>query len=161
MKERADRLDTLRVILSSKETSSQDDLLRELAHHGFRVTQATLSRDLHKLKAAKVMSASGYRYILPEHPQYRRTASPAVVSDFLRNTGFERIAFSGNLAVVHTRPGYAAGLASDIDGHRLPSVAGTIAGDDTILLVVSEGTDRQTFIDELAEVVPAVKSVVL
>lgn len=159
MKERADRLDTLRIILGSKEAGSQEGILRELSRHGFGVTQATLSRDLRKLKAVKVLGANGYRYILPDHPLYRRTATPAVASDFLRNTGFERIDFSGNLAVVHTRPGYAAGLASDIDAHRLPGVVGTIAGDDTILLVMSEGTDRQELIDELAVIVPAVRDV--
>lgn len=161
MNERASRLAALRVIISSKETGSQEDLLRELANHGFRVTQATLSRDLQTLKVAKIPSAGKYRYTLPEHRQYRRTANAGVVADFLRNTGFESIGFSGNLAVLHTRPGYAAGLASDIDAHRLPSVMGTIAGDDTILIVVNEGTERQTFVDELAQVVPAVKSIVL
>lgn len=155
------RLEVLRVILSSSRFGSHEDILQELSKNGWDITQATLSRDLSKLHAAKVLDNEGYRYILPENPLYRRTVKPDLVPQYLRNTGFLAITFSGNLAVLRTRPGYAAGLASDIDGHELPSVAGTIAGDDTILIVLSEGTDRQTFTDELATVVPAVKSLLL
>lgn len=161
MKERLDRLETLRIILSRGEAGSQESILRQLARHGFDVTQATLSRDLRKLKAVKIPLADGYRYILPEHPHYQRTTSPSTVSDYLRSTGFESIDFSGNLAVVHTRPGYAGGLASDIDARRLPSVIGSIAGDDTILLILAEGTTRQDVVDELAELVPAIKRTML
>lgn len=161
MKERYDRLDTLRIILNNREAGSQESILRELSRHGYDVTQATLSRDLRKLRASKVPGPKGYRYVLPDHPGYRRTTSPGAVADYLRNTGFEGIDFSGNLVVLHTRPGYAAGLASDIDAHRMPCIVGTIAGDDTILIVSAEGVDRQVVIDSLAEVVPAIKSVVL
>ncbi|MDO4930408.1 MAG: arginine repressor [Bacteroidales bacterium] len=161
MKERIDRLETLRIILSRDDTGSQESILRQLSRHGFFVTQATLSRDLRKLKAVKVPLAGGYRYILPEHPNYRRTTSPGTMSDFLRATGFESIDFSGNLAVIHTRPGYAGGLASDIDARRLPTIIGTIAGDDTILLIIAEGVERQAFVDSLAEVIPAIKSIML
>lgn len=161
MKDRLNRLETLRVVLASKENGSQYEILHELKNHGFKVTQATLSRDLRKLRAIKVLGPSGYKYVLPENPQYRRSVSPTVVPEYLRNTGFLSIDFSGNLAVVHTRVGYAAGLASDIDSHHLQTVVGTIAGDDTILLVVAEDAGRQDVVDELATVVPAVKSVVL
>jgi len=159
MKDRLNRLETLQVILANKEAGSQEAILRELLRHGFKVTQATLSRDLRKLKAVKVLGRAGYKYVLPENPLYHRTLRPAAVPDFLRNTGFESIDFSGNLAVLHTRPGYAAGLASDIDARRLQTVVGTIAGDDTILLVTAEDADRQSLIDELASVIPAIKSV--
>lgn len=161
MKERYDRLDTLRIILSRGEAGSQESILRQLSRHGFDVTQATLSRDLRKLKAVKISVPEGFRYILPEHPNYRRSTTPSTVSDFLRVTGFESIDFSGNLAVVHTRPGYAGGLASDIDARHLPAIVGTIAGDDTILLVMAEGTTKQQLVDSLAEVIPAIKSVML
>lgn len=161
MSNRMQRLEVLRVILSSREMRNHEDILKELEHNGWKVTQATLSRDLSKLHAAKVLNNKGYRYILPDSPLYRRTVNPDIVPQYLRNTGFKSIVFSGNLAVVHTRPGYAGGLASDIDAHSLPTVAGSIAGDDTILIVMTEGRSRQEFIDELATVVPAVKSVVL
>ncbi len=160
-KKRANRLDMLRVILSDGGAGTQEDILQKLARGGFHVTQGTLSRDLRKLKASKVASETGWRYVLPENKPYRRTPSPVVAAEYLRTTGFRSIDFSGNLAVVHTQPGYAGGLASDIDAHRLPEVAGTVAGDDTILVVIAEGVERQRFIDSLSAIVPAVKSVLL
>lgn len=161
MNDRLNRLESLRLILSNKETSSQEDILRELSRQGYRVTQATLSRDLRTLKASKVPGASGFRYMLPEHPQYVRRVRPSAVPEYLRNSGFLSLSFSGNLAVLHTRPGYAGGLASDIDAHRLGSVAGTIAGDDTILIIMNEEADRHRLTDELAGIIPAIKSVML
>lgn len=161
MANRMKRLEVLRVILSCNEMKSHEEILRELAKNGWNVTQATLSRDLCKLHAAKVLNGKGYRYILRENPLYRRTVKPDIVPQYLRNTGFLSITFSGNIAILRTRPGYAAGLASDIDGHELSTVAGTIAGDDTIMVVIRENIDRQAFTDELATVVPAVKSIVL
>ena len=155
------RLEVLRVILASSSMSSHEDILKELAHNGWNITQATLSRDLSTLHAAKVLGAEGYRYILPESPLYRRTVKPEIVPEYLRNTGFLSIDFSGNLAVLHTRPGYAAGLASDIDSHKLHTAVGTVAGDDTILVVMNETVERQEFIDELSTVIPAIKSIVL
>lgn len=161
MNNRMQRLEVLRVILASNKMGSHEEILHELARNGWQITQATLSRDMSMLHAAKVLSENGYRYILPGNPLYKRVVKPDVVPGYLRSTGFERIVFSGNLAVLHTRPGYAAGLASDIDTHNLPTVAGSIAGDDTILLVISEGCTRQEFTDELATIIPAIKSVVL
>ena len=161
MSNRMQRLEVLRVILASSSMGSHEDILKELAQNGWNITQATLSRDLSKLHAAKVLGPEGYRYILPESPLYRRTVKPEIVPGYLRNTGFLSIDFSGNLAVLHTRPGYAAGLASDIDSHKLHTAVGTVAGDDTILVVMNEAVERQEFIDELSTVIPAIKSIVL
>lgn len=161
MSNRMQRLEVLRVILASSEMSSHEDILKELAKNGWEVTQATLSRDLSKLHAAKILSNEGYRYILPENPLYRRTVKPEVVPQYLRNTGFLSINFSGNICVLHTRPGYAAGLASDIDQANLSTIIGSIAGDDTIFIVIADRVSRETFTDELATIIPAIKSLVL
>lgn len=161
MNSREKRLEVLRVILSSQGIGRQDYILEELARNGLKVTQATLSRDLNKLRAIKILKPDGYRYVLPETPNYHRTVSVETVPQYLRNTGFQSIVFSGNLAVIHTRPGYAGGLASDIDNHKLPSVAGTIAGDDTILIILAENVTREEFTDDMATVIPAIKSVAL
>lgn len=161
MNARFKRLEVIRVILSSQSIGSHEMLQKELERNGMSVTQATLSRDLAKMRAMKVITPEGYRYVLPDSPLYRRTVSQQVVPQVLRNSGFERLDFSGNLAVMHTRPGYASGLASDIDAHKLHNVIGTVAGDDTIILVIAEDVTRQDFVDELATVVPAVKSVML
>ncbi len=162
MSNRMQRLEVLRVILAgSNDLGSHEEILKELAQNGWNVTQATLSRDLCKLHAAKVLTADGYRYILPESPMYHRSVKPDIVPQYLRNSGFLSIAFSGHMAVLKTRPGYAAGLASDIDAHKLESVLGTIAGDDTILVIICEEASRQELTDELAQVIPALRSIVL
>ena len=161
MSNRMQRLEVLRVILASSEMGSHEEILKELAKNGWEVTQATLSRDLSKLHAAKILSNEGYRYILPENPLYRRTVKPDVVPQYLRNTGFLSINFSGSICVLHTRPGYAAGLASDIDQANLSTILGSIAGDDTIFIVINEKVTKEEFTDELATVIPAIKSLVL
>lgn len=160
MKSRNERMEVLRLILTNTEVGSQEALLKELRAEGYEVTQATLSRDLQKLKAAKVASANGYRYMLPENPLYRRRIS-AEIPGFLRNTGFVGIEFSGNICLLRTRPGYAAGIATDIDEHNFESIVGTIAGDDTILVLVREGFERKAVTDDLSSVLPAIKSVIL
>ena len=75
MNSREKRLEVLRVILSSQGIGRQDYILEELARNGLKVTQATLSRDLNKLRAIKILKPDGYRYVLPETPNYHRTVS--------------------------------------------------------------------------------------
>ena len=110
--------------------------MKRLNQEGFSVTQATLSRDIRSLKVIKVHGANGsYAYKLPS-PQ----ASDMAKDEALRPG---RIEFSGNLAVIKTRPGYAMGLASDIDDQAPREILGTIAGDDTILVIPREGYARE------------------
>lgn len=155
IKNRTRRIETLRLILSSKESSSQEVILAELAKAGIHVTQATLSRDLHSLKATKIATNGGHTYVLPENPLYKRLISAEDKPDYLKTeTAFRNITFSGNLAVIRTRPGYAGMLATEIDGSELPTVAGTVAGDDTIIVVFKEGTDRLTFVHQLSTALP-------
>lgn len=157
MKSRNERMEVLRLILSNTEVGSQEALLQELEAEGYKVTQATLSRDLQKLKAAKVASASGYKYMLPDNPLYRHRAT-AEIPEFIRNTGFVGINFSGNLCVLHTRSGYAVSIAAEIDKRKFDSVIGTIAGDDCILVINREGATRENVIDDLAVILPAIKN---
>lgn len=141
MKKKTNRLDTIKMLISSREICSQEELLDLLRGEGLGVTQATLSRDLKQLKVAKASSMTGkYVYVLPNSTVYRRlpeNGSPA--HEMMKYTGFVSINFSHNIAVIRTRPGYASSLAYDIDNHELPEIVGTIAGDDTIMLVIREG----------------------
>ena len=104
---------------------SQEQLRRRLAERGYDVTQATLSRDLKDLRIVKAADpgGSGYRYRPLDEPRGRTPRSMV----------------SGNLIVFHTEQGLAAALAYEIDAIGLPSLAGTVAGEDTILAVVAEG----------------------
>lgn len=71
--------------------------------------------------------------------------------------GFISINFSGNLAVIKTRPGYAGGIAYDIDSNEKDTILGTIAGDDTILLVLQEGATQQQVIQTLVPIIPGIQ----
>ncbi|MBF1066393.1 MAG: arginine repressor [Prevotellaceae bacterium] len=158
MSSRNERLDILRLILGRAAVGSQEELLQVLRAEGYPVTQATLSRDLQKLKAAKVSSEEGYRYVLPEHPAYVRQIAPSLhTPEFLRTSGFLSMEFSGNLVVMRTRPGYATSITTEIDAHNPESLCGTIAGDDTILAVIREGFERSRVVEELAMILPAVR----
>lgn len=134
------RLEAIKKIISSKEIGSQEDLINELSREGFVLTQATLSRDLKQLKVAKAASMNGnYVYVLPNDTMYKRMVDTESLRDMMRHTGFVSIHFSRNIAVIKTRPGYASSLAYDIDNGQFNEILGTIAGDDTILLVLAEG----------------------
>ena len=153
------RLDALRVILANRTAGTQADLIRELAAAGFPVSQPTLSLDLKKLRAMRVRTRDGYHYTLPDERTYARPVPPAVLPGYLHSTTLTSVAFAGPLLVLHTRPGYAPGIAADIDAQALPSVAGTVAGTDTVFVACADGADRQLLIDDLATVLPALKTV--
>ncbi|MDR2120613.1 MAG: arginine repressor [Tannerella sp.] len=136
------RLQVICNIVRNEIIRSQDDLSKSLYNKGFDVTQATLSRDIKQLRIIKKHDANGsYVYTLPETVS---AAGETVVSKPLR------IEFSGSLAVVKTRPGYAMGIASDIDAHTLDEILGTIAGDDTILIIPREHYSREQVTAALA-----------
>ena len=148
MKNKNSRLDSIKMIISSKEIGSQDELLQELTKEGFQLTQATLSRDLKQLKVAKAASMNGnYVYVLPNNTMYKRMTEPQKASEMLRHNGFI-------IAVIKTRPGYASSLAYDIDMHNFHEIIGTIAGDDTIMLVIRENCTRTEVKHALANIIP-------
>ena len=119
------------------------------------MTQATLSRDLKQLKGAKAASMSGnYVYVLPNETMYKRVSTPNSIREMMRVPGFIGINFSGNMGIIRTRPGYAISIAWNIDNSDIPEILGTIAGDDTIFIVIKEGIRHQEVIEALSDVVP-------
>ena len=156
MKKKANRLDAIKMIISSKEVGSQEELLQELGQEGFELTQATLSRDLKQLKVAKATNASG-KYVLPASPLYRRVSDTHLTASAVHQAGALSVKFSGNLAVVHTLPGHASHIAYDIDNKRFEEILGTLAGDDTIILVLAEGVSSELALRRLAEVIPDIQ----
>lgn len=156
MKNKSSRLNVIKMLISSSEIGSQEELLGILRNHGFSLTQATLSRDLKQLKVAKAATPSGsYIYVLPNDAMYRRVSSDMVITPNIPiNNGYKSIHFSGNMAIIRTRPGYAACIAYDIDKANYEEILGTIAGDDTILLVLREDTSRQRVREQLVKIIP-------
>ena len=158
MKVKNNRLEALRLIISSQQLGSQDELLNALQKEGFKLTQATLSRDLKQLKVAKAASMSGnYVYVLPNETMYKRVSTPNSIREMMKVPGFVSINFSGNIGIIKTRPGYASSIAWNIDNSDIPEILGTIAGDDTIFIVIKEGVKHQQVINALSDVVPNMK----
>jgi len=154
MTARQSRLDIIKDIISSKEIGSQDELLSVLAARNLKLTQATLSRDLKLLKVIKGNSPQGKAiYMLPQNPYYTRVREHREAGTAVQN-GFMRIRYTGNLAVIKTRPGYASGLASDIDNANFEEVIGTIAGDDTIMMALEEGFNKEILEANLRTIIP-------
>lgn len=159
MKDKKNRLEALRLIISSQQMGSQEELLNALQNEGFNLTQATLSRDLKQLKVAKAATMSGnYVYVLPNEAMYKRVSTTASnIREMMQMSGYVSASFSGNMCVIKTRPGYASSLAWHIDNSNISVILGTIAGDDTIFLVLKEGCSRQDLIDALNEKLPNMK----
>jgi len=158
MKIKKNRLETLRMIISSQELGSQDELLEALQKEGFKLTQATLSRDLKQLKVAKAATMNGnYVYVLPNVTMYKRVSTPQQIREMMQVPVFLSINFSGNMGVIKTRPGYASSIAYNIDNNDIPQIIGTIAGDDTIFIVIRQGVTDNEVIEALNDVVPNIK----
>ena len=154
MTARQSRLDIIKAIIQEQEIGSQDELLAVLASRGLTLTQATLSRDLKLLRVVKGNSHKGKPvYMLPDNPYYQRVREHREVGTAVQN-GFMRIRYTGNLAVIKTRPGYASGLASDIDNANFEEVIGTIAGDDTIMMALEEGFNKEILEANLRTIIP-------
>jgi transcriptional regulator of arginine metabolism len=136
---KAQRQHLVAKLLTAHAVTSQEQLVSLLAGEGVAATQATVSRDLDDLGAIRVRVAGGDAvYAVPEiakHPvlpeeQVRRAFADHVVE----------VASSGNLVILRTPPGTANVVASALDRSARPEILGTVAGDDTILVVVAEGT---------------------
>jgi transcriptional regulator of arginine metabolism len=126
-------------ILANEVVTSQEQLVRLLADDGGESTQATVSRDLDDLGAVKVRVSGGESvYAIPEHP-----ADRVVPVDQLRRVMGEwvvEVESSGNLVVLRTPPGSAHVVASALDRTGIEGSIGTVAGDDTLMVVAAEGT---------------------
>ena len=141
-------------VLTRESIHSQEELRAALAEHGFEVTQATLSRDLVDLGAVKVSNGDGRSvYALPaESPTERpdTTVESGRLARALHELAVS-VDHSLNIVVVRTPPGGAQYLASAFDGSHWGAILGTVAGDDTVL-IVTRGADAGA---EVAEAVLA------
>jgi transcriptional regulator of arginine metabolism len=151
---KAARQRALAELLRTRSVPSQAQLLAHLRELSFEATQATVSRDLEDLGAVKVREPGGHLvYALPE-------AEPAIGEDAVRRAlqySLLDAVPSGNLVVLHTPPGYAHLLAVTLDQARVPGVCGTIAGDDTVLVICDDRTSGRVMARRflvLAEPVP-------
>ncbi|HQB28888.1 MAG TPA: arginine repressor [Paludibacter sp.] len=141
MKNKRNRLQIITEILRSSVVSNQEELLALLNEKDLYVTQATLSRDLKQLKVSKTPLENGtYKYVLP--PTTKTVSPQGTLNEESSHGAVLSLEFSGNLAVIKTKPGYASAIAWDIDNKGAEEVLGTIAGDDTILIIPRDGVRR-------------------
>jgi transcriptional regulator of arginine metabolism len=135
-------------LIEAGSVTSQGQLVELLEADGVRATQATVSRDLEELGAVKVRVAGGEAvYAIPELAHERVAPEDhlrRMLSDWVADIGV-----SANLIVLRTPPGSAHVVGSALDRSGLPEILGTVAGDDTVLVVVAEGSDARAFADTL------------
>ena len=155
MKDKSNRLLLIKEIIKNNKIGSQEELLSFLQKSNFDLTQATLSRDLKQLKVAKMPDyEGGYIYVLPDGPNMVKTSWSKVPEASYIANGFLSVDFCGVFAVVKTKPGYSGGIAADIDQKASSEILGTIAGDDTILIIPREHITRADLTRILAEILP-------
>ena len=149
MNVRQQRLTRIRAIIGSQQICNQDELSSALAKEGFTLTQSSISRDLKLLKVVKGTTKDGKSvYMLPENPYYRRVSDVNRMGQTIQREVIH-IAFTGQLAIVKCRSGYASGIAGEIDRSGFSEVLGTVAGDDTIFVALAEGYDREVMESKL------------
>lgn len=155
---KVNRLEAIKKLVSENKIHNQEDLQVMLKEVGYDVTQATLSRDLRELHIVKVHDTRmGYHYELPQEmgaPSMFRPTSFSIDS-------VKSIEFASSHAVIKTYPGFADAVASVIDGNIRNGIMGTIAGDDTVLIILRDNLDRNELINTISFYIPGIEDKVI
>ncbi len=129
------RQDDLLHLIRQEKIRTQEELTERLSHMGYRVTQATVSRDIKELKIIKTTDENGeICYLAPQKDASQHASGTGF--GFFKNL-IHSVMFSVNIIVIHTAAGMAQGIAATIDRMGRADILGTIAGDDTIMVVCS------------------------
>ena len=138
-------------IISNTNVETQEQLLKALEEAGFTSTQATISRDIKELRIVKELTSLGtYRYSVSEKD------APPALTDRL-NTIFREcvtsIDYAENIIVIHTLAGMANAAGAALDAMKINVVLGTLAGDDTVMIVMRDANSAAAFSGEIKAVV--------
>ncbi|MDI6844492.1 MAG: ArgR family transcriptional regulator [Anaerosomatales bacterium] len=136
VRKRKQRQEAIRKIVRREHIKTQRELVERLSQHGFECTQATVSRDIADMGLRKL--ADGF-YVLAEDLHLQRMISELVTS----------VVRSGQLVLVKTTAGAGQGVAAAIDGAELDEVLGSIAGDDTILIIARSDAEAQAVVESI------------
>ena len=131
-------------LVRQREVATQTELVHELHEQGIEVNQSTVSRDIKDLGLVKAPSNGSYAYALPENQNQLTRRNWRILREFITS-----IDGSGHLAVVHTDSGNAHPVAEAIDRLDLAEVVGTVAGDNTLLVILREACTWRQFRSEL------------
>lgn len=150
MTDKYKRIAAVREIIQTQCIGSQEELLAALKERGIVATQATMSRDLKQMQVTKIATREGsYMYVMPEAAAaVTSTPRPRYMPTHLVH-GVVSVEYSQILCVLRTKPGNASSVAYDIDVRQLREVMGTIAGDDTILVIPRAGFTPQQVIEAI------------
>jgi transcriptional regulator of arginine metabolism len=155
MQEKQERQHKIEEIIRGYEIENQEMLLKRLQGQGFHVNQSTLSRDLKEMRIGRVLNARGeYVYAMP-NDHVKEAMRIRLDRDAAR--GCISYEYSGSIGVLKTLPSYAQMVALAIDKLGLPEIVGTLAGDDTILIMPRDGYDRQSVKQSLLRYIPELK----
>jgi transcriptional regulator of arginine metabolism len=157
MKNKQKRHEAISRLINAGRAGNQEELSGLLRSEGFECTQATLSRDLHEMKVVKVPdNERGYIYV----PASGKLTVPEKKHNRISHLsdGFRDLHISANLAVIRTLPGYASSIAVVIDNAQHAELLGTIAGDDTILVVLKENVTKEEVKRALEKTLPFIKN---
>ncbi len=145
---KSSRREIIKMLVSSMEITTQEELIKQLDIAGYRTSQSTLVRDLKQLRILKGINEEGKAfYMLPSPQQYSKISDTHVTVNRLNRIGITEVRFSGNMGVIHTPPGHAAHVAYDIDNANIPEILGTIAGDDTVFMVLEPDVEKNRILD--------------
>ena len=133
-------------IIQAVDVETQEQLLDELKARGFSATQATISRDIKELRLVKELSGGGYRYASSERKGL--ADSDARLRNIFKE-GVTSVDRAQNIVVVRTMPGLASAACAAIDGMDINGLVGSLAGDDTALLIMRTNEDAQAFCNEI------------
>lgn len=157
MYDKNSRQNTIKELVKAGMVHSQEELQELLNERGFAATQATLSRDMKALGIVKMHDPEfGYSYRIPYGTASGSASAPGSISA----EGVLSIEFSGQLAVIKTRPGFANVVGAILDASHAAAIMGTIAGDDTVLLVLRDSFTRSDVMDSLSAVLPGITRLV-
>lgn len=134
-------------IIQNTDVETQEQLLLHLKERGFNTTQATISRDIKELRLVKELTGTGgYRYAANGHRN--NTGAEARLRNIFKE-GFTSVDVAQNIIVLKTMPGLASAVCSALDGMEIAGMVGTIAGDDTGLLIMRDNASAQHFSSEI------------
>ena len=133
-------------IISTTNVETQEQLLKELQEAGFTSTQATISRDIKELRLVKELSGGGYRYASSERKGL--ADSDARLRNIFKE-GVTSVDRAQNIVVVRTMPGLASAACSALDSMEIPGMVGSLAGDDTGILIMRDNDAAERFNQEV------------
>lgn len=151
MNSKQNRISEISHIIKSEVVRSQQDIITRLSERGIEVTQASLSRYLKEIQASRIPDgAGGYIYKLPDETEM--TQGAGITSEIIS------VEFVGqSIVVIRTGGGYANAVSALIDSRSLSQFAGTVSGDDTIIIVIRDGYSRKQVKEKLISEFPYIK----